>query len=75
MHYLEERNLIQKSKLNWLRLGDENTSFFYRFLAAKKTKLFTEILSLDEVPITSFRAIEGEILHYFEPLYKKAHRP
>lgn len=33
---LEKVNLIQKSKLNWIRLRDENTSFFHRFLAAKK---------------------------------------
>ena len=34
----EERNFIQKSKLNWLSLGDENTSFFHRFLNAKKRR-------------------------------------
>ena len=28
----EERDLIQKSKLNWLKLGDENMSFFIIFL-------------------------------------------
>ena len=32
----EERNFIQKSKLNWLAVGDENTGFFHRFLNAKK---------------------------------------
>lgn len=34
----EERNLIQKSKLNWIRMGDENTRFFHCFLAAKKRR-------------------------------------
>lgn len=36
LYLLEERNLIQKTKLNWLKLGDENTSFFHKFLSAKK---------------------------------------
>ena len=34
----EERGLIQKSKLNRMKLGDVNTKFFHRFLAAKKKK-------------------------------------
>ena len=32
----EEINFIQKNKLNWLAIGDENTGFFHRFLNAKK---------------------------------------
>lgn len=36
LYLLEERNNIQKSKLNWLRMGDENTCFFHKFLAAKR---------------------------------------
>ena len=38
LHKIEEMNLIQKRKLNWIRLGDENTSFFHRFLTVKKGK-------------------------------------
>ena len=35
---MEERDLIQKSKLNWMKLGDVNTKFFHRFLAAEKKR-------------------------------------
>lgn len=52
IYRLEERNLIQKSKLNWLTLGDENSNFFYRFLAAKKRRnLITELINYCPNPI------------------------
>ena len=38
LYRLEEISLVQKSKLNWLHLSDENTSLFHQFLAAKKKK-------------------------------------
>lgn len=46
LYIMEERNMIQKSKLNWLKLGDENTSFFHRYLSTKKRKnIITELVS------------------------------
>ena len=42
IYQFEERNLIQKSKLNWLSVGDENTEFFHRFLNAKKRKISSQ---------------------------------
>lgn len=52
---IDERNLIQKSKLNWLKLGGENSSFFYHFLAAKKRKnLITKLIDEDGSILSSF---------------------
>ena len=34
----EKRDLIQKNKLNWIKLGDVNTNLFHGFLATKKEK-------------------------------------
>ena len=68
----EERNFIQKSKLNWLSLGDENTGFFHRFLNAKKRRnLITELKDDDGVVSTSFRDIERLVLEFFESLYTR----
>ncbi|TYK07162.1 putative reverse transcriptase - beet retrotransposon [Cucumis melo var. makuwa] len=45
IYRIEERNQIQKSKLNWLKVGDENSGFFHRFLNAKKrVNLITELM-------------------------------
>lgn len=68
----EERNFIQKSKLNWLSSGDENTGFFHRFLNAKKRRnLITELKNDDGVVSTSFRDIERLVLEFFESLYTR----
>ena len=68
----EERNYIQKSKLIWLSLGDENTGFFHRFLNAKKRRnLITELKDDNGVVLTSFRDIERIVLEFFETLYTR----
>ncbi|XP_038884537.1 DEAD-box ATP-dependent RNA helicase FANCM isoform X3 [Benincasa hispida] len=72
LYQAEERDLIQKSKLNWLLLGDENTSFFHRFLAAKRRKnLIAELFNEQGLPTKSFREIETIILDFFSNLYTK----
>ena len=68
----EERNYIQKSKLNWLSLGDENTDFFHRFLNAKERRnLITELKDDNGVVSTSFHDIERLVLEFFETLYTR----
>ena len=49
LHKREERDLIQKRKLNWMKLGDENTKFFHRFLSAKKRRNLISELVNDQV--------------------------
>ena len=69
----EECNYIQKSKLNWLSLGDENTGFFDRILNAKKRRnLKTELKDDNGVASTSFRDIERLVLEFFDTLYKNS---
>lgn len=69
----EERNLIQKIKLNWLKLGDENTNFFHRFLDAKKRKnLISKLINEQGSSTSSFREIEDIILDFYSSLYSKS---
>lgn len=71
---LDERNLIKKSKLSWLKLGDENTSFFHHFLSAKKKgreNLISELTDDQDISTTSFREIERMILNFYSSLYTK----
>ena len=69
----EERDLIQKSKLNWLKLGDENTSFFDRFLAAKKRRsLISKLIDDQGTPTVSFNGIESLIIEFYKSLYTKS---
>lgn len=59
LYRTEERNLRQKSKLNWLSLGDENSRFFHRFLAAKKRKnLIKELVGDQGSPTKSFKRLK-----------------
>lgn len=48
LYLIDERNLIQKCKLQWLKGGDENTSFFHRFFAEKKRKLLISKLCSED---------------------------
>ena len=69
----EERDLIQKCKLNWLKLGDENTSFFHCFLTAKKRRsLISELIDDQDTPTVPFNGIESLIIKFYKSLYTKS---
>lgn len=68
----KERNRIQKSKLNWLKVGDENLGFFHCFLNAKKRRnLITELVDDFGAVTRPLHGIEGLILSFYENLYKR----
>ena len=72
LYRIEERNLMQKSKLNWLSLGDENSCFFHWFLSAKKRRnLISELTNEDGVVTSSFKEIEELVLKFYDTLYSK----
>lgn len=75
MYQMEERRLIQQSKLNWLRLGDENSSFFHCFFTAKKRgNLVTELNNEQGVPSKTFREIESIVLGFYSSIYLESPR-
>ena len=75
LHRREERDSIQKSKLNLLKLGDENTSLFQPFLATKKKRsLIPKLVSDQGILTTSFSEIKHLILDFYSNLYEKSDR-
>ncbi|XP_038904301.1 uncharacterized protein LOC120090656 [Benincasa hispida] len=76
LYQLEEKSLIQKCKLKWLKEGDENTSFFHRFLSTRKRKnLFAKLLNDQDLPTRFTRDIEDIILGFYSLLYSKSDGP
>lgn len=66
LYCIDERNLMQKNKLNWLSLGDENSKFFHCFLSAKKRRnLILGLINDQGVVTTSFKEIEDLILGFY----------
>lgn len=67
---IQEENLQQQSKINWLQLGDQNIIFF-----SEKTKQrlarnsLLSRLSREGQPVTSREILMGEAKNYFKNLY------
>lgn len=65
-----ERNLFQKNKIQWLKERDENSSFFHKYLAARKRKsVIFELINEYGQTLVNQKDIEEEIFTFFERLY------
>lgn len=63
---MEEKTLKQKSKLDWLRLGDGNNSYFHACINAKNNaKKLNMLYKYDGTLFTSQTDIEDAILNYY----------
>lgn len=70
---IEERVLKQKSKVDWLRLGDGNNAYFFSSLKSKRSQ--TQFISLkDEEGKTLYHQVEfeQEITRYYKNLIRTA---
>ena len=66
----EQKLWIQKSKLHWLREGEENSSFFRRWVSARKSKsIISSLVSIDGKTLVTEKEIVDEILSFFSNLY------
>ena len=71
----EERDIIQKTKLTWLKLGNKNMSFFHRSHRGRKKKkrsLIPKLVNNQGNPTTLFFEIEHLILDFYSTLYEKS---
>ncbi|XP_058726518.1 uncharacterized protein LOC131597876 [Vicia villosa] len=68
-NHLEEKIIMQRSKIDWLKMGDENSTFFYAYLKTKqKTKSIIMLRKNDGTVITKQKYIEQEILEFYRSL-------
>ncbi|XP_049388958.1 uncharacterized protein LOC125853328 [Solanum stenotomum] len=70
---IEESILMQKSRVQWLKLGDANTSYFHACLKSRKSqKQITQLMSLEGIVLSSGSQVEREITKFYKQLLGSA---
>jgi hypothetical protein len=70
---MEEQMLRQKSKIDWLKLGDGNNRYFHASLKAKQKQCeLKAIYKEDDTMVTTHEEIEQEVLGLYGNLMGKA---
>ena len=65
----EESYFRQKSRINWIHEGDQNTSFFQKIVAARQNKSTIRALTdANGVQLTTFSQISNEAVSFFQNL-------
>lgn len=58
--------------MKWLHEGDENTSYFHRYAAAKKRKYcITTVLNEQNISLVNEQDIEQEFLSFYAKVFTK----
>lgn len=64
---IEERFFWQKSRIQWLRNGDQNTSFFHKVTQGRASKNAIKRLVIDSgVVVTDHNEIKKEAVSYYQ---------
>ncbi|XP_049365804.1 uncharacterized protein LOC125830665 [Solanum verrucosum] len=70
---IEESILMQKSRVQWLKLGDANTLYFHACLKSRQSqKQITQLMSLEGIVLSSGSQVEGEITKFYKQLLGSA---
>ncbi|KAL9674589.1 hypothetical protein QQ045_030861 [Rhodiola kirilowii] len=68
----DERTWRQKSRINWLRLGDQNTKYFHRMAIWRAKRNGISGLSIGEKWVTEPSQIKQAARGYFSGIYKRS---
>ncbi|XP_058777040.1 uncharacterized protein LOC131651391 [Vicia villosa] len=69
LHNHEEARLIQRTKINWIRQGDENSHFFYAYLKSRQNRNCIKYLQRDSGDIVSGQSdMEKEVMDFYSSL-------
>ncbi|XP_058727119.1 uncharacterized protein LOC131598546 [Vicia villosa] len=70
---MEATSLMQRTKINWIKMGDENNTYFQAYLKARgNTKSIQYLQKEDGSIVTSQKDIEAEFLRLYGGLMGKA---
>jgi hypothetical protein len=67
--HLEETSWRQKSRVRWLKEGDNNTKFFHKIANSNRRRNFMEKLEVGDVVYTSDSDIRAQAVQFYESLY------
>ncbi|XP_058776902.1 uncharacterized protein LOC131651247 [Vicia villosa] len=68
-HEYEVARLAQRTKINWIRGGDENSKFFFAYLKARQNKNSINFLQLENGDIIEDqKGIEREVMRFYGSL-------
>ncbi|KAF3621032.1 hypothetical protein T459_08280 [Capsicum annuum] len=66
---VEESIVRQKSRVSWLRLGDDNTKYFHSCLRSRQSQnQIRRLISLEGHTILTEQEIENEVVHFYKEL-------
>nr|XP_009621180.1 uncharacterized protein LOC104112845 [Nicotiana tomentosiformis] len=72
-YMVEESSLQQKSKANWIKLGDLNTKYFSGLIKERtQRKQITELTSLSNKKLSEPKEIKEEIVNFYKGLMGSA---
>ncbi|KAH1256923.1 putative ribonuclease H protein [Glycine max] len=70
---MEDNYMMQKAKLDWLKMGDDNSAFFHAYVKTKsKTKSMRMVQTSDGTVLSTQAKIEQEVLKFYGNLMGKS---
>ncbi|XP_048494804.1 uncharacterized protein LOC125494938 [Beta vulgaris subsp. vulgaris] len=70
-HKKREMLWAQKSRVQWLKLGDKNTKFFHICASVRRSKNNISSLQLNGVKVSNPESIKKEAVSFFKELFKE----